>query len=66
MRLAPQGAWMSVAAPAGKLEAQGCTVREIDRDDGDVLEMTDAGGLRVQAWLDPVTGDPVERRDNDG
>jgi hypothetical protein len=56
---------MSVAALAQKLEAQGYTVREIERDDGYYeVEMTDANGLRVEAYLDPRTGDPVDWDDD--
>jgi hypothetical protein len=40
--------------------------RDRARDDGlSEVEMTDANGIRVEACLDPVTGEPVERRDRD-
>ena len=64
MRTAP-AEWMSVAALAQKLEAQGYTVREIERDDGYYeVEMTDPNGMRVEAYLDPLTGDPVDWDDD--
>ncbi|MEQ9258639.1 MAG: PepSY domain-containing protein [Roseovarius sp.] len=62
----PASEWMSVAELAQKLEAQGYTVREIEMEHGVYdVEMTDANGMRVEAYLHPVTGEPVERRGYD-
>lgn len=62
----PQSEWMSVSELAQKLESQGYTVREIDTGHGVYeVEMTDANGMRVEAYLHPVTGEPVQRLSND-
>ena len=62
----PRAQWMSIADLAAKLEAQGYTVREIDTDDGVYeVEMTDANGMRVEAYLHPVTGEPLRRQSVD-
>jgi|SRR6056297_320204 len=59
----PRAEWMSVADLAQKLEAQGYIVHEIETDDGVYeVEMTDPQGMHVEAYLHPVTGDPVKRR----
>ncbi len=56
----PAADWMSVSALATKLEGQGYRIREIEIDDGYYeVEMVDANGLRVEAYLDPVSGEPV-------
>lgn len=61
----PADEWMSVSAVARKLEGQGYSVREIERDDGAYeVEMTDANGRRLEAHVDPRTGD-ILRRDDD-
>lgn len=52
--------WMPIGELAAKLETQGYTVREIERDDGVYeVEATDANGQRVEAYLDPATGEPI-------
>ncbi|RBI83787.1 PepSY domain-containing protein [Rhodosalinus halophilus] len=62
----PRAEWMSVADLAQKLEAQGYTIREIDTEYGVYeVEMTDPNGMRVEAYLHPVTGEPVQRRARD-
>ncbi|KRS15679.1 PepSY domain-containing protein [Roseovarius indicus] len=62
----PRAEWMSVAELAQKLEAQGYTVHEIETDDGVYdVEMTNADGMRVEAYLHPVTGEPLPRRGYD-
>ncbi|MEQ8298086.1 MAG: PepSY domain-containing protein [Nitratireductor sp.] len=62
----PRAQWMSIADLAAKLEAQGYTVREIDTEDGVYeVEMTDANGMRVEAYLHPVTGEPLRRQSVD-
>jgi hypothetical protein len=53
----PRAEWMSLSALAQKLEAQGYTIREIDTERGAYeVEMTDANGLRVEGYFDPVSG----------
>ncbi|WP_397543779.1 PepSY domain-containing protein [Roseovarius salis] len=62
----PRSEWMSVSALAQKLEKQGYTVHEIEAEHGVYdVEMTDAQGMRVEGYLDPVTGDPVRRGGDD-
>ena len=57
---------MSIAQIAGMLEAQGYTVREIELERGRYeVEMTDANGMRVEAYLNPVTGAALPYRDDD-
>ncbi|MGE3148088.1 MAG: PepSY domain-containing protein [Pseudorhodoplanes sp.] len=59
---ASRAGWMSVSAIVTKLEGQGYTVREIELDDG-VYEVKaiDRNGARVEADLDPSTGEPRGR-----
>lgn len=56
----PHSGWMSIGAVTAKLEGQGYVVREIETDDG-VYEVKalDKNGARVEADLDPVTGEAV-------
>jgi len=64
-RNVPAEEWMPVTAVAQKLEGQGYTVREIEREDGVYeVEVTDANGMRLEAYVDPRTGD-ILRRDDD-
>ena len=57
-----QGDWMSVSDLVAKLEADGYTIREIDRDDGAYeVEMVDAQGLKVEGQFDRATGEPLPR-----
>lgn len=59
----PLADWMSVADLAAQLEGQGYRVLEIEREQGVwEVEMLDTNGLRVEAYLDPVTGAPVQHR----
>jgi len=61
----PADEWMSVRAVAQKLENQGYVVREIERDDGAYeAKVTDATGRRVEAYVDPRTGDILDRDDD--
>jgi catechol 2,3-dioxygenase-like lactoylglutathione lyase family enzyme len=61
--LAEEG--MSAGAVVRKLEGQGYTVREIEREDGAYeVYATDADGVRVELYADPRTGD-ILRRDDD-
>jgi hypothetical protein len=57
---------MSVAEIATMLEAQGYTVLEIELEHGRYdVEMTDANGMRLEAWLDPATGEVLPYADDD-
>jgi len=62
--------WISVGELAARLEAQGYRVREIEREDGAYeVEVVDANGFRMEARVDPTTGeilrsDDRRRRDN--
>ena len=50
--------WMSVGELSAHVEKQGYTLREVERDDGVYeVEMSDDSGKRIEAHLDPVTGD---------
>lgn len=62
----PLTEWMSIADLATALEAQGYRVLEIEREHNawDV-EMIDANGMRVEAYLDPLTGETLSRRGYD-
>ncbi|TCO69380.1 PepSY domain-containing protein [Rhodovulum euryhalinum] len=55
--------WMPLAELIEKLENQGYTVLEAEREDGRYWEvkMRDANGMVVEAYLDPATGAPAER-----
>jgi uncharacterized membrane protein YkoI len=62
----PRAEWMSIADLAAKLEAQGYTIREIEVERGAYdVEMTDANGMKVEAWLHPVTGEVLPWGDDD-
>ena len=62
----PRAEWMKVSDLVRKFEAQGYTIHELDTDDGIYeIEMTDANGLRVEAYLHPVTGEPLQRQRDD-
>lgn len=54
--------WMPVSDVAAKLEAQGYQVLEIEREDGRYyeVEMRDANGLIVEAYLNATTGEPLQ------
>jgi hypothetical protein len=57
---------MSIAEIATMLEGQGYTVREIELERGRYeVEMIDANGMRVEAYLSAVTGDVLPYRDDD-
>ena len=61
------GDWLGIGELTAKLEAQGYTVREVERDDGRYeVELTDANGVRYEAKVDRSTGDILHReRDDD-
>jgi hypothetical protein len=62
----PRAEWMSIADLAAKLEAQGYTIREIEVERGAYdVELTDGNGMKVEAYLHPVTGEPLPRGDDD-
>jgi hypothetical protein len=51
--------WMSMSEVAAKVEGQGYRVIEIEIDDGAYeVKAVDANGVRVEADLDPSTGEP--------
>lgn len=58
---------MGIAEIATMLEDQGYTIREIELERGRYdVEMIDANGMRVEAYLDPITGEVLPYRDDDG
>jgi len=63
---APAQDRMSIARIAAMLEDQGYTVREIELERGRYdVEMIDAGGMKVEAYLNPVTGEVMPYRGDD-
>jgi hypothetical protein len=57
---------MSVSAVAQMLEAKGYVVREIDTERGAYeVEAIDANGMRVEAYVHPVTGAILPYGDDD-
>jgi hypothetical protein len=64
--LPPRAEWISIGQLAAKLEAQGYVIHEVDSDDGYYeVEMSDAKGMRIEADLHPVTGEPLPNRGRD-
>lgn len=58
----PRAEWMSIADLSQRLESQGYRVDEIEAEHGAYeVEMTDANGMQVEAYLDPVTGEPIRK-----
>jgi hypothetical protein len=58
---------MSIAQIAAMLEEQGYSVLEVELERGHYdVEMIDANGMRVEAWLDPATGAVLPYGDDDG
>ncbi|MGC9418973.1 MAG: PepSY domain-containing protein [Rhodovulum sp.] len=59
----PTVQWMPLTELIATLEGRGYTVLEAEREDGRYWEvrMQDAGGMVVEAYLDPATGAPVTR-----
>ncbi|APZ51182.1 PepSY domain-containing protein [Salipiger abyssi] len=56
---------MSIAEISTMLEEQGYTVHEIELERGRYdVEMTDARGMRVEAYLNPVTGEVLPYHDD--
>jgi hypothetical protein len=63
---APRAEWMSVSAVAQMLEAKGYVVREIETERGAYeVEAIDANGMRVEAYVHPVTGAILPYGDDD-
>lgn len=63
---APAQQQMSIAEIATMLEGQGYTVREIERERRAYeVEIIDANGMRIEAYLDPVTGAVLRGYDDD-
>jgi hypothetical protein len=63
---APRSDWMSVSALAQSLEARGYVVREIDTERGAYeIEAVDANGMRVEAYVHPVTGEILPYMEED-
>lgn len=57
---------MSIAQIATMLEDQGYTVLEIELERGRYdVEMIDANGMRVEAYLDAATGAVLSYREDD-
>ena len=57
---------MSVAQIATMLEDRGYSVLEIELERGRYdVEMIDSNGMRVEAYLDPATGEVLPYRDDD-
>ncbi|WP_137935508.1 PepSY domain-containing protein [Mesorhizobium comanense] len=53
--------WMSVSEISAKAEANGLTVREVDRDNGCYeIKGLDATGQRVEVTMHPVSGEVIE------
>ncbi len=58
--------WMSVGSLTSKLEAQGYTVREVERDDGRYeVDVTDSGGVRYELKVDRTSGEILKRERDD-
>lgn len=59
-RNAQNANWMSMSEIISKVEGEGYKVHEVEIDDGLYeIKATDSSGLRVEADLDPTTGEPV-------
>lgn len=57
---------MSLAKLATMLEGQGYKVLEIELERGRYdVDMLDGNGMKVEAYLDPVTGEALPYRDDD-
>lgn len=53
--------WMSIGDLAAAVEAQGYTLVEVERDDGVYeVNMLDPQGYRIEAHLDPTTGERLQ------
>lgn len=62
----PQGQWLSIAEISAKAAALGYQVREIEIDDGCYeIHAIDRNGIRVEAYLHPVTAEVVRTKVDD-
>ncbi|MBB4285478.1 PepSY domain-containing protein [Roseospira goensis] len=63
---APRSAWMSVGQVANMFTSRGLDVRSVDtyRDHYEV-EFIDAQGVRMEAYVDPVTGKVLRQERDD-
>jgi hypothetical protein len=58
----PDANWLSVKQLTQKLKDQGYTVRQVERSHGCYeVKATDAKGVRVEIYVDPVTAEIVNR-----
>jgi hypothetical protein len=61
----PQDSWLSIGAIANKFTQMGYTVRGVEADNGRYeVEAIDRNGMRVEAYVDPMTGE-ILRQSND-
>lgn len=60
IRVAPDSEWLAPAEVITRLEGQGYTIRELERKRyGYEVKMTDRNDLRVEAYLEPTTAEPL-------
>ena len=58
--------WMSVTELAQSLEQRGYIPYEIEIDDGAYeVRMVDEQGMLIEAYINPTTGEPLQRRWDD-
>lgn len=63
---APKSEWMSAAAIAARLEADGYKVREIEVEDSCYeVHAIDKAGMRVETYVNPVTAAIVRTKTDD-
>jgi uncharacterized membrane protein YkoI len=65
-RSVPAAEWMPASEVARNLEGMGYTVREIEREDGRYeVEVTNPDGLRMEAYVDPRSGEILDEEGDD-
>ncbi len=65
-RSVPAAEWMPASEVARNLEGMGYTVRELEREDGRYeVEVTNPDGLRMEAYVDPRSGEILDVEDDD-
>ena len=63
---APRDSWMSIGAIADQFTQMGYTVRGVEVDDGRYeIKAIDPNGMRVEAYVDPVSGEVLRRSRDD-
>jgi hypothetical protein len=63
---APGNNWMTIAQITEKLTSQGYDVRQVKVEDGGYeLYAIDKDGKRVEAYVDPVSGDLLKHESDD-